>query len=404
MINNTSVGISIITSIYNKSKYLNDYVESIKNQNFTDYEIICVDDASTDDSLEHLMNLVSDDTRFTIIKNEENCGPSISRNKAIKMSKGKYICFLDADDCIKPNALELLWDLVEKNELEGVFFSASEYTNDLKKELRTIQYKETYSICDGRTLISLLHKNNEYQSACGFQLWKSEYLCGINAEFYPGIVYEDTLFTLQVLLKAKRVMAISDILYIYRKCENSITHSLGIEQLKSCLIVYDILTKIEQQYANDKLVHSEIIKRLSLFKKRIQHIVCIEQDKNIYLNNYEGYYDVLNPFLKKENYPYIRELSYEEICKIKETSKIYIFGDGLIAEETIIMLKKYHININGIIVSYSCENMTWQGYKIIHIEDFHEDGLVIISVTEKWRKLIETILYERGNDTIYIAR
>lgn len=108
------IKITIITSIYNKSKYLSDYVQSIKNQTFKDFEVICVDDCSTDDSLKQLQILVSKDSRFNIIINEENCGLSVSRNKAIELSKGKYICFLDADDCFVPQALEILWETAEK--------------------------------------------------------------------------------------------------------------------------------------------------------------------------------------------------------------------------------------------------------------------------------------------------
>ena len=145
------IKITIITSIYNKSKYLSDYVQSIKNQTFKDFEVICVDDCSTDDSLKQLQILVSKDSRFNIIINEENCGLSVSRNKAIELSKGKYICFLDADDCFVPQALEILWETAEKYGVEAVFFSALEYSEDLKKKLRTIKYKRTYPVCDGKT-------------------------------------------------------------------------------------------------------------------------------------------------------------------------------------------------------------------------------------------------------------
>ena len=79
-----SVKISVITAIYNKSKYLYDYVQSIKKQTFRDFEVICIEDCSTDDSLKQLQRLVENDSRFTIIRNSVNCGLSISRNKAIK--------------------------------------------------------------------------------------------------------------------------------------------------------------------------------------------------------------------------------------------------------------------------------------------------------------------------------
>lgn len=399
-----SVQITVITAIYNKSKYLDNYVQSLKEQKFQNFEVICVEDCSTDDSMEHLKRLVSNDNRFIIISNNVNSGASVSRNNALKISRGKYVCFLDPDDCFTANTLEVLWNTAEKFEVDGLLFSASEYSEDLKKELRPIKYKYTYPVCDGEKLISLLHERSEYQSACGFQLWKLEFIKKNEVRFYPNIVYEDTLFTLEVLLKAKRVMAISDILYIYRKCSNSISHSLGVKQLYSCLIVYNELLKMSEQYFNNEWVYLEIINRLNLFKRRIQHVVCTEQKNIICSVDYGEYNYILQSFFENISYPYIRQLSINEIDKLKKTRNVYIYGDGIIAEETIALLNTQHINIKAVIVSYVIDGNEWHGYKMIAIDDFFEKGIVVISVTTKWRKQLEKILHDRGNETIFITQ
>ncbi|MDD6155451.1 MAG: glycosyltransferase [Lachnospiraceae bacterium] len=401
---NTLVQISIITAIYNKSQYLDDYVESIKSQSFKNFEVICVEDCSTDDSMEHLQELVLDDSRFVIVQNEVNSGLSVSRNKAIKMSKGKYICFLDADDCFRPNALEILWKSAEKFKLEGIFFGASEYSEDLKRELRTIQYKKQYPVCDGKSLMALLHERNEYQSACGFQLWNKEFIRQMEVDFFPGIVYEDTLFTLQTLLRAKRVMVISDVLYIYRKCNNSISHSLGIEQLYSCVVIYDELSKIANEYLDDYQAYPEILDRIQLFSRRIEHIVCTVQEDSLPKFYNSRYNMILQTFLKDYKYPYLRTLSIDEINKLKRSKQVFIFGDGVIAEETLVFLKRQDVKIKGIIVSYLEQQKRWHDYRMIAVDDFYEDGIVVISVTEKWRDAIESILHMRGNETIYITQ
>lgn len=398
------IKITIITSIYNKSKYLSDYVQSIKSQTFKDFEVICVDDCSTDDSLKQLQILVSNDSRFNIIINEENCGLSVSRNKAIELSKGKYICFLDADDCFVPQALEILWETAEKYGVEAVFFSALEYSDDLKKKLRTIKYKRTYPVCDGKKLIALLHDNKEYQSACGFQLWNLEFLKNNNARFYPGIYYEDTLFTIQTLIKAKCVKAIPDTLYIYRQCSSSISHTLGIKQLYSCLAIYDELSIMSKQNYNDEYIYNEIIERLHLFKRRIEHIICIEPENSINILNYAPYNDLLQKFVKNRTYPYIRELLDEEISKIRLSESVFVYGDGVSAEETVALLSRYQINICAIIVSYTVNDRTWHGYKVIALDEFNAQGLVIISVSKKWKESLEEAFELKGNDTIFITR
>ena len=231
-----------------------------------------------------------------------------------------------------------------------------------------------------------------------------EFIKKNEVRFYPNIVYEDTLFTLEVLLKAKRVMAISDILYIYRKCSNSISHSLGVKQLYSCVIVYNELLKLSEQYFNNEGVYLEIINRLNLFKRRIQHVVCTEQKNIICSVDYGEYNYILQSFFENISYPYIRQLSINEIDKLKKTRNVYIYGDGIIAEETIALLNTQHINIKAVIVSYVIDGNEWHGYKMIAIDDFFEKGIVVISVTPKWRKQLEKILHERGNETIFITR
>lgn len=398
-----SVKISVITAIYNKSKYLYDYVQSIKKQTFRDFEVICIEDCSTDDSLKQLQRLVENDSRFTIIRNSVNCGLSISRNKAIKKSKGKYICFLDADDCFVPKTLQILWQNAEAYKLDGLLFSALEYSEDLKKKLKKIQYKDAYPVCDGKKLISLLHENREYQSACGFQLWNLEFLKKKDAYFYPNIYYEDTLFTLQTLIKAERVKAISDLLYVYRQCSSSISHSLGIGQLYSCLVVYNELLIMLRQNCNNDFIYSEIIDRLQVFERRIKHIICIEKN-NIDLSHYKPYEELLQKFFKNVKYPYIRGLSRNEINRIKLEKRVFIYGDGMGAEETFALLSSHHIKISGVIVSYMNTCRLWHGYKVISVNDFDEQGIVIISVANKWKKSLEAVFNSKGNETIFITR
>ena len=91
--------VSIIIPIYNKEKYLNNCISSIKNQSLKDIEVICVDDGSTDNSLSTLKSYTSDDSRFKIIK-QENRGPGLARNVGLENATGEYVLFLDADDWI----------------------------------------------------------------------------------------------------------------------------------------------------------------------------------------------------------------------------------------------------------------------------------------------------------------
>ena len=100
--------LSIITPIYNKSKYILRYLRSIQNQFFDDIEIILVDDHSTDSTLEIIEKLRKNDERIILIKNKKNKGTLKSRNEGVLKSNGKYLIFLDPDDLFSFNTLSLI--------------------------------------------------------------------------------------------------------------------------------------------------------------------------------------------------------------------------------------------------------------------------------------------------------
>lgn len=107
--------VSIITALYNCEKYLKETVESVKAQSIKNWEMIIVDDCSTDSSFELAQQLAMDDSRIFVLKNEKNSGPAVARNNGLLHAKGKYICFLDSDDQYSPNFLESQIDFSKAN-------------------------------------------------------------------------------------------------------------------------------------------------------------------------------------------------------------------------------------------------------------------------------------------------
>lgn len=107
--------LSVIIPVYNAEKYLEESIMSILNQSFTDFELIIINDLSTDKSLEIIKKLKEFDHRIILINNEINSGPSKSRNKAIAECKGNYIAFMDADDIALPNRFEEQIKILNEN-------------------------------------------------------------------------------------------------------------------------------------------------------------------------------------------------------------------------------------------------------------------------------------------------
>lgn len=106
------VKISVIIPVYNVEKYLRECLDSVVNQTFKDIEIICVDDGSTDKSLEILQEYKRKDDRFVILQ-QRHSGAGAARNYGLKLAEGKYIQFLDSDDYFEPTLLEELYTRAE---------------------------------------------------------------------------------------------------------------------------------------------------------------------------------------------------------------------------------------------------------------------------------------------------
>ena len=121
--------ISIVIPVYNVEKYLRDCFDSLLNQTYQDFEVICVDDGSTDESYKTLEEYKNKDNRFILIK-QDNQGAGAARNRGIELAKGDYIQFLDSDDYFEPNMLEKLYLTAKKSNADMVVCSARKVNED----------------------------------------------------------------------------------------------------------------------------------------------------------------------------------------------------------------------------------------------------------------------------------
>ena len=107
--------VSVLVAVYNAEKTLGRCLDSLLGQTLKDIEIMCVDDCSTDRSLEILGNYAANDSRVRVLHQNENMGQAVARNRGLKESRGEYVCYLDSDDCMSPDALERAVDVFEEN-------------------------------------------------------------------------------------------------------------------------------------------------------------------------------------------------------------------------------------------------------------------------------------------------
>lgn len=115
--------VSIITPTYNSEKYIQQTIQSVRNQTYQNWEMIIVDDCSSDNTIQIVEDIQNTEPRIILIKSDKNSGPAVSRNKGIEKAQGKYLTFLDADDIWFEDFIQNSIDTIQKTGIHFVFSS-----------------------------------------------------------------------------------------------------------------------------------------------------------------------------------------------------------------------------------------------------------------------------------------
>ena len=206
--------ISIIIPVYNVEKYLEKCLNSVLNQTFTDYEVICVNDGSTDGSLTILRDYEKQFKNLIVI-DTENGGTASARNIGLENAKGEYIWFVDSDDWIEENSLQIL-DSQLKNEKPDVlcFNGKVVYEEDRHIEFDEIQPENFTSGWDYYNKYAL--QGRKFHFVCVvLRVYRRNFLIENDLFFDKNVSFEDNLWIPQVFYYTKNVKVIPDYLYFY---------------------------------------------------------------------------------------------------------------------------------------------------------------------------------------------
>ena len=255
-INQDDIAVSVIIPVYNVEKYLIECLKSVSSQTLKNIEIIAVNDGSTDSSLEILSKYSKKEDRL-IVLNQANAGLSMARNNGTNIAKGEYIYFLDSDDFIDMCCLEKLYNKSKIDNLDILFFDAESFFDfkDEQLENKFSNYKNYYKrkgnyqqTMTGKELLRSMYKNDEYRVSAALQFIKRSFWIENRLDFYPGLLYEDNLFTFTELLQARRVEHINEAFYKRRIRKNSIvTRPKNFCDAYSYYICWREMLKIKSQ-------------------------------------------------------------------------------------------------------------------------------------------------------------
>lgn len=196
--------ISIIIPVYNCQDYLKRCLDSVFLQDYSNYEVICIDDGSTDDSAQIAKEY---NVRYYY---QENSGQAVARNKGIELAKGEWLCFVDSDDAIQPNYLSKMYEATN-NDIDIVVCRIKRinedesYNIDVMKKLGIINNKEALVTVNLGPTNKLIRK----------EVIKDSRFAGDKLRF------EDVIFTTELLANSRHINIIDDILYDYYIRENS---------------------------------------------------------------------------------------------------------------------------------------------------------------------------------------
>lgn len=253
---------SIIIPIYNVEAYLTDCLNSVLNQTWNDFEVICINDGSTDKSLQIAEEFASKDKRIKIIS-QPNGGLSAARNTGIRTAKGEYLFFLDSDDWIENFTLETLDNNLGQAPDILCFSGQRHFENGTLEEADQAYCEEAINGWEYYNKYALKPTKFHFVSVV-LRIYKRSFLEKHQLFFEEEIYHEDNLFTPIVCYYAKNIKVISDPLYTYRIREGSITTSSDKKQLRKRLedIVYvanalaDFFTPIE--HIDKSIIYREI--------------------------------------------------------------------------------------------------------------------------------------------------
>lgn len=299
--------ISLIIPVFNVEEYLEQCLESIIEQSFSDYEVILVDDGSTDKSMEIIREYKK---RFNQVKvlSQRNKGVSEARNLALKYAKGEYVLYIDSDDFLKFNMLEIMVNKANKTNADIVMCNYNLYYGVNNKNNRVVSYNVLEDKIYSSSEVIDMILNFNIQGQLWNKLFKKSLLLENNFEFESGRYIQDIFPVFKVINNSNKIAFINDDLYCYRQRDTSTIHKKNTKLAED---YYHAMTSIIQYIIKNNLqVNSNSFKvfRASVLSYFIYHYT--NTDVNM---NYRDF--------KKSKYADL-EVKFKDFMFLKSLNKI----------------------------------------------------------------------------------
>ena len=335
---NSELKISIILPIYKVEKYINQCLESIKNQTYNNLEIILVDDGSPDEC-GHICDDFARDRDDTLVLHCKNAGVSVARNIGIEHATGEYILFVDPDDWLEFNCCEQLINFAKDTDYDVVFFLDKGF-NDSNGTFEERSHHSSFALGeeDLRKLrYSVIGMNyRAFGFHCGTpwgKLFKREFIEQHHLRFTPDVVKaQDVLFDTQVYEVLDNAYYLDFTGYVYRLNEGNEGSSnirYNPKIVKATILLIEGIAEVADMHVDDReyelAMGNLVVSRINFMERLyIFHKDCNLQ-KNETINIYKQYLSL--PCVKK----YMRFYNYRMASNIKDKLRFFLLKNGAIS-------------------------------------------------------------------------
>lgn len=285
--------ITVALSVYNVDDFIRKSLDCIIRQTFDDVEVLCIDDASTDETISILEEYENRDNRVKLIRNTHNQGLSVSRNIAIEEARGEYIIMLDGDDLFAPDMLEKAYWKAKETDADMVMWDYAVFKEEKEIEKEKIKLSSLVSISPSDK-ISLLRR----PAFTWVRLLKVDTIKKLNIRFTPGLTKQDIPFHWKLVTSLDKISIIPEHLSFYRQQPFSTTNRKD----KSVFSLAYVMDIVKQQLLADGIYNeykNEFLRsRLSLL---------------------QGMYDVVQKQLKEDALTLVKErLGADELLYLED--------------------------------------------------------------------------------------
>ena len=305
--------LSIIVPIYNVEKYLAECLDSLVNQNIDNYEIILVNDGSTDNSQKIIDDYASKHPEIIKPLIKENGGLSDARNYGLERASGKYITFIDSDDFVTENYYEKMLKKAEDEDLDLVIADMVYFWEDNSRE-NFVQRGLNNKVLDEKKALFL-----SSLSVCN-KLFKKELFNSLDLHFTKGLWYEDIPVTLMYFANLKKLAYLEEPKYMYRQRGGSILDTNYSPKMHDIFTIFDMVNKEFKEKNLFNEYHSE------LEYLYIEHFLVYGAFRFLRTDHYEELMSKAFAYVKKE-FPNYKKNKYIKTFNIK--NRLFLFTNNL---------------------------------------------------------------------------